>query len=113
MAQDSLKIVEANRAMPFNKKKVFIVSSAVLVSYATSLVALNQTWYKNYPKTSFHTFNDSGEWLQMDKVGHSWSAYNLSRASSYAWQWTGLSARRSVLIGSITGFSYLTVIEFL
>ena len=84
-----------------------------MVSYAASLMALNQTWYKNYPKSSFHTFNDSGEWLQMDKVGHSWSAYNLSRASTSAWQWAGLSERHSVLLGSLTGFSYLTVIELL
>jgi uncharacterized protein YfiM (DUF2279 family) len=113
MSQDSLKIVDQDSRLPFNKKRTFIVSSAVSVSYTTSLIALNQTWYKNYSRSSFHTFNDSGEWLQMDKVGHAWSAYNLSRASTSAWQWTGLSARNSVLIGSITGFSYLTVIEFL
>ena len=89
------------------------MGGTVAVTYASSLIALNHTWYKNYPKSSFHTFDDSGEWLQMDKVGHGWSVYNLSRASTSAWKWAGLSQKQSVLIGSLTGFSYLTVIEIL
>ena len=55
--------------------------------YGTTLMILNNTWYKNYPRTSWHSFNDSREWLQMDKIGHAWSVYGLSRASSAAWKW--------------------------
>ena len=96
-----------------NKKRVLIVGGTSAAVYATSLIALNETWYKDYPKTSFHTFNDAGEWLQMDKVGHGWSAYNLSRLSTASWKWAGLSENKSVILGSITGFSYLTIIEIL
>jgi hypothetical protein len=110
-AQDS--ITGNVKESQFNKNHAFIVGGAVALTYTSSLIALNQTWYKNYPKTSFHTFDDSGEWLQMDKIGHAWSAYNLSRASTSAWRWAGLPQKQSVLIGSLTGFSYLTVIELL
>jgi hypothetical protein len=112
-AQDSVALNVKEPAHRFNKNRAFIVGGTVAVTYASSLIALNQTWYKNYPKSSFHTFDDSGEWLQMDKVGHGWSVYNLSRASTSAWKWAGLSQKQSVLIGSLTGFSYLTVIEIL
>lgn len=112
-AQDSVALNVKEPEYRFNKNRAFIVGGTVAVTYTSSLIALNQTWYKNYPKTSFHTFDDSGEWLQMDKIGHAWSAYNLSRASTSAWKWAGLSKKQSVLIGSLTGFSYLTVIEFL
>lgn len=115
-AQDSLPINDEKLNVHnagINKKKALLVGGISVTVYGSSLLALNQTWYKNYPKTSFHTFNDSGEWLQMDKVGHGWSVYNLSRASTSAWQWAGLAENKSVLIGSLSGFAYLTVIEIL
>ena len=115
-AQDSAKknVEFPGDTAPFlNKKRALIVGGSFALTYTTSLLALNQTWYKNYPKSSFHTYNDSGEWLQMDKVGHGWSAYNLSGLSTAAWRWAGFSENKSVLIGSITGFSYLTIIEIL
>jgi hypothetical protein len=116
MAQDSanktLKYT-TNSSTSFNKKRAFVVGGAFAVTYTSSLLALNQTWYKNYPKTSFHTYNDSGEWLQMDKIGHGWSAYNLSNLSTAAWRWAGLPEKTSVFIGSLTGFSYLGIIEIL
>ena len=110
IAQDSLT---NHPDRNFNQNKVLLVGATSAAVYTTSLLALNETWYKNYPKTSFHTFNDAGEWLQMDKVGHAWSVYNLSRLSTASWKWTGLSESKSVVLGSITGFSYLTVIEIL
>ena len=115
-AQDSAKFnsdYRGTNSQAFNKKRAIIVGGSFAVTYTSSLLALNQTWYKNYPKTSFHTYNDSGEWQQMDKIGHGWSAYNLSGLGTAAWKWAGLSDNKSVLVGSLTGFSYLTIIEIL
>ena len=111
MAQDTAVVVRSTDRI--TKKRIAIVATSSAAVYGTSLLALNQTWYKNFPKTSFHTYNDSGEWQQMDKVGHAWSVYNLSKLSTAAWRWSGLSEKKSVLVGSITGFSYLTIIEIL
>ncbi len=90
-----------------------LVAASSAAIYSTSLFALNQTWYKNFPKTSFHTYNDAAEWQQMDKVGHAWSVYNLSKLSTAAWQWAGMDDNKAVLAGSLTGFSYVTIIEIL
>src|SRR5687768_15141332 len=58
------------------KKRVRLIAGINVAGYGISLVALNNAWYKGYAKTSFHTFNDSREWLQLDKSGHAWGAYN-------------------------------------
>jgi hypothetical protein len=99
---------------PYNgKKRIWLITGINVIGYGGSLIILNDTWYKNYPHTSFHTFNDSKEWLQVDKVGHAWTAYNTGRASTAMWQWAGLSDKKAALIGGLSGTAYLTVIEFL
>ncbi|HEY0676819.1 MAG TPA: DUF2279 domain-containing protein [Chitinophagaceae bacterium] len=95
------------------KGRILLVAGLNTVAYAGSFIALNEAWYKGYPKTSFKTFDDSKEWLQVDKVGHAWSAYSLGKHSSDIWQWAGLPHKKAVLIGGLSGAAYLTVIEFL
>ncbi len=94
------------------KKRIWLITGLNIAGYGGSLIALNNAWYKGYAKTSFHTFNDSKEWLQMDKVGHAWGAYNAARGSTAMWKWAGLSQNKAVWIGGLSSFAYLTTIEF-
>lgn len=94
------------------KKRIWLITGLNIAGYGGSLIALNNAWYKGYEKTSFHTFNDSKEWLQMDKVGHGWGAYNAARGSTAMWKWAGLSQNKAVWIGGLSSFAYLTTIEF-
>jgi hypothetical protein len=96
-----------------NKKRFYLVTAANVVGYGTSILIFNNQWYKNYPKTSFHTFNDSKEWQQMDKIGHSWAAYNSARGSAAMWKWAGLSDKKATWIAGISSTAYLTIIEIL
>lgn len=91
----------------------WLIGSANVAGYGGSLLILGNAWYKNYPRSSFHTFNDDNEWLQMDKLGHGWTAYNTGRASAAMWKWAGLNEKKSTWIGGLSGAAYLTVIEFL
>lgn len=95
------------------KKRQWLIGGINVMGYGGSLVILNRAWYKDYPKTSFHTFNDSREWLQADKAGHSWTAYNTSRGSAAMWRWAGVSQKKAAWIGGLSGAAYLTVIELL
>jgi hypothetical protein len=95
------------------KSRQRLIGGVTVAGYGGSLFYLNEVWYKGYDKEAFHSFNDSKEWLQMDKVGHAWTAYNTSRASTELWKWAGVSADKAALAGSLTGFSYMTVIEWL
>ena len=113
---DSLTPVEWNYRYlsPEEKsKRQWLVGGMSVVGYGTSLIILNNTWYKNYPKTSFHTFDDSGEWMQMDKVGHGWASYNIARLSGALWSWTGVGHKKATWIGGLSSVAYQAIIEAL
>ncbi|HET9747508.1 MAG TPA: DUF2279 domain-containing protein [Chitinophagaceae bacterium] len=95
------------------KKRQLLIGGLNVVGYGTSILIFNNQWYKNHPKTSFHTFDDSKEWLQMDKLGHVWASYNAGRASAAMWRWAGVSDKNATWIGGLSSTVYLTVIEFL
>ncbi len=125
---DSLVLLKELRTMPGSylndsnyytltpqqkKKRTWIVAGGNLVFYTASMVALNSLWYKDYPRTSFHTFNDWPEWKQVDKVGHVYSAYVASRGSMELWRWTGIERKKRIWIGGMSGAFYKTIIEVL
>ncbi|MFH1005182.1 MAG: DUF2279 domain-containing protein [Bacteroidota bacterium] len=97
----------------FNKKRFIAVTSLQTGMYAGSVAALSHIWYKDYPRTSFHFFDDSREWLQMDKVGHLFTSYYLVKMGCDMFEWSGTEKKRSVWIGAGAGFLYLTAIEIL
>ena len=83
------------------------------VVYAGTMLGLNELWYKQYPRSSFHFFNDNKEWLQIDKAGHVHSAYFESVWSINSFKWAGLSSKKSALLGAGVGFLYQSTIELL
>jgi hypothetical protein len=95
------------------KKRERTVGYTSIGLYAAALVTLNQAWYADYPRSPFHFFNDDAEWLQMDKAGHAWSAYQISRSSFQVWKWAGVSDKKATLYAGLSGPGFLTVIEIL
>jgi uncharacterized protein YfiM (DUF2279 family) len=95
------------------KYRKWMVGAGSVAGYGTSMILFSKSWYKDYPRSSFHTFNDGGEWMQMDKVGHAWAAYNTSRLTSDMWQWTGLKPTTSVVLGTGSSLLYLLSVEYL
>jgi len=84
------------------------------VSAATlTLIGLNQLWYANYPRSSFQTFNDNSEWLQMDKIGHTMTSYYVGKLGMQALDWAGESKKNQLLFGATLGFTFLTAVEIL
>jgi hypothetical protein len=95
------------------KKQKWILGGIQAGFWAGSFYTLNKAWYANYPRSSFHFYNDWKEWQQMDKVGHFWSAYQLSRLSGSLWRAAGSNQKSAALIGSLTSMGYMGVIEIL
>lgn len=89
---------------------VISVESAVA---AGALIGLNELWYKDYPRSSFHFFDDSREWLQMDKAAHTFTSYQLGRLGYSCLRWTGLSENKSAWYGGSMGSMYMIIIEIL
>ncbi|TAD88783.1 MAG: DUF2279 domain-containing protein, partial [Bacteroidetes bacterium] len=71
----------------------------------------NKVWYADYKRSKLHTINDWPEWLQVDKAGHTWTAYQISRASMATWQWAGMPHKQRVWLGGTMGFVFQTVVE--
>ncbi|NLR58762.1 DUF2279 domain-containing protein [Chitinophaga polysaccharea] len=92
---------------------VWILTGTTAALYGASLAALNTAWYKGYPRSSFHFFNDMGEWNQMDKAGHIFSAYFIGKYSREMWRWSGLPRKKQIWIGGLTGFAFQSVVEVL
>lgn len=95
----------------YNKKRAALVISSESVIASGSLIILSQAWYKDYPRESFHTFNDNAEWLQMDKVGHAVTAYTVGGYGMNLLKWAGVKRKKAILFGGLTGFAYQGVIE--
>jgi uncharacterized protein YfiM (DUF2279 family) len=98
---------------PYNKKRIKGVAITNAAGYSLAMIGLYAAWYKDYPQSKFHFFNDNAEWLQVDKIGHAYSAYAESRASMELWRWTGISRKKRILLGGFSGAAYQTVIETL
>lgn len=80
---------------------------------AASFVLLDQAWYDQYEKSSFHFFDDGPEWAGMDKAGHVFSTYSIGRYSTGAFKWAGLEERKAIWLGTASGFMYTLSIELL
>ncbi len=95
--------------LDIKKRRMLIIGESS--AYIVSMVGLNQLWYANYPKSSFHTINDNNEWLQMDKMGHAMTSYYVGKLGMELVSWTGDSKKNQLLYGAGLGFAFLTTIE--
>ncbi len=96
-----------------HKKRLALVTTTYIAGWAGTITALNSIWYPKNDRTHFHAFNDFGEWNQIDKIGHAFSAYRLSMGYSSCLQWAGLDKKRSVYFGALSGILSQSVIEIL
>lgn len=90
-----------------------ILKISALGFTTTIHLALYQTWYKNYPMGSFHFQNDGKEWMQMDKMGHAFSAYTLGAFAYQSSLDVGYSNKKAALNGLLFGTIFQTPIEIL
>ena len=93
------------------KRNILLISEAA--AYTVALAGLNQLWYADYPKSSFHFIDDNKEWLQMDKIGHVTTSYYSGVVGIKAYEWAEFSRKQSIWYGGLTGTFFLTIIEIL
>jgi hypothetical protein len=93
---------------PDRLKTVVITEVATGVAISAGLYFL---WYRKHPRTHFHFFNDNGEWLQMDKMGHATTAYNIGVIQYDLMRWCGVDNNSSIAVGGLTALGYMSIIE--
>lgn len=92
-------------------KRKIIVNSAVGISYGSSLIYLNQIWYKPYRSSNFHFFDDNAEWAKMDKCGHFFTTYYVAKYLNKIYQYAGY--KQSIWIAAGIAWTYLLNIEIM
>jgi uncharacterized protein YfiM (DUF2279 family) len=93
--------------------RVRLLAAGSTTAYSAALVGLHQLWYKEQARTGFHFFDDNAQWKQVDKAGHLYTTYHISRVGTQALRWAGLPAGKAAVLGGITGLVFQTPIEVL
>ncbi|WNJ17262.1 DUF2279 domain-containing protein [Pontibacter sp. G13] len=95
----------------FNKQRRRKVNLIAATGYSLATLYVGTQWYAKEDLSSFHFFDDSHEWKQIDKVGHAFSAYNATRWMIGLYKWSGVPKRKAILHGSLVGFMAMNTIE--
>jgi hypothetical protein len=112
--QDSVTVpLEGRTTGPNFTARKWVVGGLTVAGYGGSFIFLSTAWYKDHPSTQFHVYNDAGEWQQVDKVGHAWTAYQTSRMTTSAWRWAGVGDKKAMLYGTGSSLLYMLSIEYL
>ncbi|TYA72017.1 DUF2279 domain-containing protein [Seonamhaeicola marinus] len=93
------------------RRNLVVISEASLSGL--TLIGLNQLWYADFDRSKFHTVNDNEEWLQMDKMGHVFTSYQMGRVGADLLNWSGVRKKDQLIYGATLGFGFLTAVEIL
>jgi len=92
-------------------KRLYTVAGTGALTYVAGLSYLSYIWYADQDPVRFHYYDDSKGYLQMDKGGHSFSAYRESYAMYNALRWAGLDKKKALIFGGPFGLVFQTPIE--
>ncbi len=99
-AQQTDKLNLFDKPATLNKTRFWALNTGIATSFTGTVVALNQLWYKEHPRSKFHFFNDWAEWKDIDKAGHFYTAYFQSKWTASLFDWTGMPHKKSIWIGA-------------
>jgi len=103
------QFLKPSDTLNIQRRNTLVITEASVVGL--SLIGLNSLWYNDYPRSKFHTINDGNEWQQMDKFGHTFTAYNLGRVGAELLNWSGVSKKDQLIYGATLGFAFLSAVE--
>ena len=95
------------------KRNTRIVAGSHAVIYGGTMVGLNRLWFKDCQWIGMHTINDNGDWLQMDKLGHTTTSYHTCLFGDESMRLAGLDSKRSALYGGAFSLLFMTTIELM
>lgn len=108
---DTLKVDTVAAPRP-NYKLLRGIFAAQSVLYLGTLYGLSKSWYKT-SLTTFTVKDDTYEWLQLDKMGHVYTSYQIARHTAAIYATTGISKKQMLIYGGISGIIFQTPIEIL
>jgi len=94
-----------------DKKRIRKIILAESVLYAGGMTGLGLLWYKDAESQTFQFFNDNNQWLQMDKMGHIYTAYQLTNSNYQLFKNSGLHPKKAMLYSSLSSTAMMLPIE--
>ena len=94
-----------------DKNRLVKVGAFIGGIYAVIFTWLNYAWYRQYPRSGFHWFDDRGEWNQIDKAGHMYGAYFETVWAYELLRWSGMDNKRAAITAAFIGFGFESSIE--
>lgn len=91
------------------KRKCLIAGTGL--GFSSGFYLLYQQWYKDYSRGRFVFFDDSREWLGMDKVGHFGTSWFIHGSLAQLARHQGFSRQQANLYGIISTSVFMTSIE--
>lgn len=111
LAQNTTSFWTKSDTLHKPRRNAIVLSESLLG--AGTIIALDQLWYADYPRSSFHFTNDNNQWKQMDKIGHMMTSYYIGKIGMELLDWSGVRRKDQLLYGATLGFSFLTAIEIM
>lgn len=97
----------------FNKNRFIWTSVGIGGTWAGGMIGLNEIWYSQVTKSPWNSFDDSKNWLQMDKAGHFYTANKLNSLTTEMYQWSGVKNKNAIWYGLGVSLGFQTTLEFL
>lgn len=92
-------------------RRQYKLYSKLSIGYGTTMLGLYFAWYKDYPLSKFHFFNDNDQWLLMDKFGHIFSAYQLNNVLFFSSIKACIPYNKALIYNSLTTLMILNSLE--
>lgn len=110
-AQENSSFFKPSDSLNIPKRNAIIITESALV--VGGLILMDKTWYNNKEKTNFHFNKDENGWGLMDKAAHGFATYQVTRFTTEAFLWSGVSKKNSLLFGASYGLGAATAKEVL
>lgn len=103
-AQQAEKIPFFKPSETFDKGRFWTSTSLGAAAYTGLMIGLNEAWYKGYDRSPLHSFDDWGEWHNIDKMGHLFTTYTYANWAFQGAKWTGMNRRKAMWTGAGISF---------
>lgn len=94
-----------------SRKTTLLVGATAFTSGA--FFVLNKLYYKNLTRSDFQFKDDNAEWLQMDKAGLLFTAYQITNSGATALQWSGMGKKKQLVYSAAFALSFAAATEII
>jgi len=113
LAANAHDSISKSNLSKINRKALYKALAFESAYYASAMLVLQNTWYKDKKVVPFHFYNDNKGYFQVDKFGHVFGAYLESYIGYQCLLNMGISKTNALIYGGSLGLVLQTPIEIM